>query len=291
MWVNENKNDNEQYIFCKAGLFPSPIHPYMNDEDEYEDIMKRFYNLGIFVAKVIFDDRLIDLPFSEPFCKLLINRKLTIKDFNIIYPELGKTINQFIELIKLKKDITSDNSLSEEQKKKEKISSITIRNGKIEDLYLLFTVPGHDDWELKKGGKNISLNIHNIEEYVKLIIEFYFEVSIRGQIDCFINGFNTVFPISTLHVFTESEILILISGSDDKSDWSPQSILENLKFQAGYNSSSLVIKYLVDILSEFNVEERRDFLRFLTGSPRLPIGGFKSLNSKFTITKKRRNPS
>ena len=32
--------------------------------------------------------------------------------------------------------------------------------------------------------------------------------------------------------------------------------------------------------------ERRQFLQFLTGSPRLPIGGFAALNPKLTIVKK-----
>lgn len=34
---------------------------------------------------------------------------------------------------------------------------------------------------------------------------------------------------------------------------------------------------------EFNEEERRQFLLFLTGSPKLPIGGFKALNPVFTV--------
>jgi E3 ubiquitin-protein ligase TRIP12 len=30
-------------------------------------------------------------------------------------------------------------------------------------------------------------------------------------------------------------------------------------------------------------DERKEFLKFMTGSPRLPLGGFKSLDPKMTV--------
>jgi E3 ubiquitin-protein ligase TRIP12 len=36
-------------------------------------------------------------------------------------------------------------------------------------------------------------------------------------------------------------------------------------------------------MSELSKEQRRDFLQFITGSPKLPIGGFKSLTPMFTV--------
>jgi len=41
--------------------------------------------------------------------------------------------------------------------------------------------------------------------------------------------------------------------------------------------------YLANVLVSFNIEQRRRFLQFLTGSPRLPVGGLKSLRPKLTI--------
>jgi E3 ubiquitin-protein ligase TRIP12 len=37
---------------------------------------------------------------------------------------------------------------------------------KIEDLSLVFTLPGHPNIELKKGGKDCSVTIHNLDQYV-----------------------------------------------------------------------------------------------------------------------------
>jgi E3 ubiquitin-protein ligase TRIP12 len=43
---------------------------------------------------------------------------------------------------------------------------------------------------------------------------------------------------------------------------------------------------LIEILTELNVEQQAAFITFLTGSPRLPIGGLKALQPHFTIVRK-----
>jgi hypothetical protein len=50
-------------------------------------------------------------------------------------------------------------------------------------------------------------------------------------------------------------------------------ILENTKFSHGYSQNSKVVGYLLDVLTEFTPRQRRAFLMFVTGTPRLPIGG------------------
>ncbi len=51
-------------------------------------------------------------------------------------------------------------------------------------------------------------------------------------------------------------------------------------------SHSRAVKFLLEVLSGMTAEERRQFLQFVTGSPRLPIGGFKALNPRMTIVRK-----
>ena len=43
---------------------------------------------------------------------------------------------------------------------------------------------------------------------------------------------------------------------------------------------------LYEVMSEYNREEQRQFLQFVTGCPRLPVGGFKALSPPLTIVKK-----
>ena len=50
------------------------------------------------------------------------------------------------------------------------------------------------------------------------------------------------------------------------------------------NSKSFID--FITILCEFDNLERKLFLKFVTGCPTLPIGGFKNLNPKITVVKK-----
>ena len=43
---------------------------------------------------------------------------------------------------------------------------------------------------------------------------------------------------------------------------------------------------LLEIMGEFNSEQQRAFLRFVTGAPKLPSGGLAALNPKLTIVRK-----
>ena len=49
--------------------------------------------------------------------------------------------------------------------------------------------------------------------------------------------------------------------------------MDSVKADHGFSNESRAFKNLLWVMSEFNVEERRQFLQFITGSPKLPIGG------------------
>lgn len=49
--------------------------------------------------------------------------------------------------------------------------------------------------------------------------------------------------------------------------------MEALKADHGFNVESKAIRDLVEILSDYDASTRRAFLQFITGSPKLPIGG------------------
>jgi E3 ubiquitin-protein ligase TRIP12 len=53
---------------------------------------------------------------------------------------------------------------------------------------------------------------------------------------------------------------------------------------------SKAIRNLLQIMSDYDNQERRDFLQFITGSPKLPIGGFKALTPMLTVVCKPREP-
>ena len=46
-----------------------------------------------------------------------------------------------------------------------------------------------------------------------------------------------------------------------------------MKADHGFNVESSAIRDLVTVMSEYDSSARRNFLQFITGSPKLPIGG------------------
>lgn len=79
-------------------------------------------------------------------------------------------------------------------------------------------------------------------------------------------------------------------------------LLDCVKADHGFNIDSKSIRNLLEILSSFSLNDRRVFLQFLTGSPKLPIGGnphllsfltcvgFKKLLPPFTVVCKPNEP-
>lgn len=50
-------------------------------------------------------------------------------------------------------------------------------------------------------------------------------------------------------------------------------LMEYCRPDHGYSHDSRAIQFLFEVLSEFDSLEQRQFIQFVTGSPRLPVGG------------------
>lgn len=131
----------------------------------------------------------------------------------------------------------------------------------------------------------MAVTVNNLENYINLVSHWYLIEGVTKQMEAFKEGFNSVFTSSHLKLFYPEELQQLFCGSTYKS-WDFNMLVESCKTDHGFTHESKAIRHLFEILSSYNAEEQRKFLQFLTGSPRLPIGGFKSLIPPFTIVRK-----
>ena len=92
------------------------------------------------------------------------------------------------------------------------------------------------------------------------------------------SGFNEVFPLDALKCFFEDEIEAMMCGTGEK--WSVEALTDTIKFDHGYTATSTAIGFFLDILTELDAADQRRFLRFVTGSPRLPPGGIAALHPR-----------
>lgn len=107
---------------------------------------------------------------------------------------------------------------------------------------------------------------------------------IAPQLNSFIDGFSRLFPYKNMLLFSPNEIADLFGRVEE--DWSPETLFTYLVADHGYTMDSPTIRDLISIISTFDNQEKRMFLQFLTGSPKLPLGGFKSLKPKLTVVLK-----
>lgn len=60
-------------------------------------------------------------------------------------------------------------------------------------------------------------------------------------------------------------------------------LTEAMKADHGFNVESPAIRDLVGIMSDYDGPARRNFLQFITGSPKLPIGGLSRVLMPFNL--------
>uniref|UniRef100_A0A8C3IHR0 E3 ubiquitin-protein ligase n=1 Tax=Chrysemys picta bellii TaxID=8478 RepID=A0A8C3IHR0_CHRPI len=197
---------------------------------------------------------------------------------------VARSVYHLEDIVRQKKRLEQDKSQTKESLQYA-LENLNMNGCSVDDLGLDFTLPGFPNIELKKGGKDIPVTIHNLEEYLRLVIFWALNEGVSRQFDSFRDGFESVFPLSHLQYFYPEELDQLLCGS--KTDtWDAKTLMECCRPDHGYTHDSRAVKYLFEILSSLDSEQQRLFLQFVTGSPRLPVGGFRSLNPPLTIVRK-----
>ncbi|WMV13255.1 hypothetical protein MTR67_006640 [Solanum verrucosum] len=270
---------DKELVQAPLGLFPRPWSSTVEtaDGNQFPKVIEYFRLLGRVMAKALQDGRLLDLPLSTAFYKLVLGQELDLYDILSFDAELGKTLQELQALVSRKQNLESIGGQGQEN-----INDLHFRGIPVEDLCLDFTLPGYPEYVLKAGNNNVDLC--NLEEYVTLVVDATVRTGIGRQMEAFRSGFNQVFEISALQIFSPTELDYLLCGR--KELWKAETLVDHIKFDHGYTAKSPAIVYLLEIMGEFTPEQQRAFCQFVTGAPRLPPGGLAVLNPKLTIVRK-----
>ncbi|KAF2302058.1 hypothetical protein GH714_031988 [Hevea brasiliensis] len=241
------------------GLFPRPFPPN-NDASEgsqFYKVVEYFRLVGRVMAKALQDGRLLDLPLSTAFYKLVLGQELDLYDILSFDMEFGKVLQELHTLVCRKHYIESSGTDN-----RDAIASLRFRGAVIEDLCLDFTLPGYPDYILKPGDETVDIN--NLEEYISLVVDATVKTGIMRQVEAFKAGFNQVFDISSLQIFSPQELDYLLCGRREL--WEPETLVDHIKFDHGYTAKSPAIINLLEIMGEFTPEQQRAFCQFVTGT-------------------------
>ncbi|KAJ6160159.1 hypothetical protein N7497_004696 [Penicillium chrysogenum] len=283
IWRDTDGSSGTEYAFGKRGLFPAP----MSDGQAGQEIGKKQLNifkvLGKFVARSMLDSRIIDISFNPAFFRIadtLSSVAPSLGTVKLVDQDLAKSLFMLKEFVDAKNAVEANRSLSPAHKI-EAVQNITVHGAHVDDLGLDFTLPGYPAIELIPGGTDVPLTIENVDIYIERVIDMTLGSGVRRQVDAFRAGFSQVFPFSSLRAFTPSELVMLFGQAEE--DWSIETLMDSIKADHGFNMDSRSVRNLLQTMSELDHQQRRDFLQFVTGSPKLPIGGFKSLTPIFTV--------
>ncbi|XP_070604106.1 NEDD4-like E3 ubiquitin-protein ligase WWP1 isoform X5 [Erythrolamprus reginae] len=213
------------------------------------DHLSYFCFIGRFIAMALFHGKFIDTGFSLPFYKRMLNKKLTIKDLESIDTEF------YNSLIWIR-----DNNIEE----------CNLEMYFCVDMELLGKVTSH---ELKSGGSNLLVTEENKEEYIGLMAEWRFSRGVQEQTKAFLDGFNEVVPLQWLQYFDEKELEVMLCGMQevDMADWQRNTAYRH------YTRNSKQIMWFWQFIKEADNEVRMRLMQFVTGTCRLPLGGFAEL--------------
>ncbi|KAL5858478.1 hypothetical protein ACOSQ3_005936 [Xanthoceras sorbifolium] len=275
----DNVSGTGDLVQAPLGLFPRPWPPNADASEgsQFSKAIEYFRLVGRVMAKALQDGRLLDLPLSTALYKLVLGQELDLHDILSFDPEFGKILQELHVLVCRKQYLESTGCDNQDA-----IADLRFRGAPVEDLCLDFSLPGYPDYILKPGEEIVDIN--NLEEYISLVVDATVKTGIMRQVEAFRAGFNQVFDVTSLQIFTPHELDHLLCGRREL--WETETLAEHIKFDHGYNAKSPAIVNLLEIMGEFTPDQQRAFCQFVTGAPRLPPGGLAVLNPKLTIVRK-----
>ncbi|KAG9478699.1 hypothetical protein GDO78_012386 [Eleutherodactylus coqui] len=138
-------------------------------------------------------------------------------------------------------------------------------------MYCLFEYAGKSNYCLQINPAS-TINPDHLS-YFCFIGRFIAMVRVEEQTKAFLDGFNAVVPLQWLQYFDEKELEVMLCGMQevDLSDWQRNTVYRH------YTRNSKQIIWFWQFVKEMDNEVRLRLLQFVTGTCRLPLGGFAEL--------------
>uniref|UniRef100_A0A8C4HR59 E3 ubiquitin-protein ligase HACE1 n=1 Tax=Dicentrarchus labrax TaxID=13489 RepID=A0A8C4HR59_DICLA len=258
--ILSNEIINPDYALFTQSADGTTFQPNSNSSVN-PDHLNYFQFAGHILGLALYHRQLVNIYFTRSFYKHILGIPVNYQDVSSIDPEYAKNLQWIL-----------DNDISDL------------------GLELTFSVEtdvfgAMEEVPLKPGGTSILVTQDNKAEYVQLVTELRMTRAIQPQINAFLQGFHTFIPASLIQLFDEYELELLLSGMPeiDVQDW-----CRNTEYTSGYDPQEPVIQWFWEVVKSLTQEERVLLLQFVTGSSRVPHGGFAYLMGgsglqKFTI--------
>uniref|UniRef100_A0A7S0C7I7 HECT-type E3 ubiquitin transferase n=1 Tax=Proboscia inermis TaxID=420281 RepID=A0A7S0C7I7_9STRA len=219
-----------------------------------------FRFVGRIVGKAVVDGFLLDAHFTRSLYKHMLGSKPTHHDMEAIDPDYYKNLKMILEYNLA--DIGLDLTFSTEDHSFGRSQTI----------------------DLIPDGRNVHVTEDTKAKYVSLVCQHRMTTAIDRQIKSYLEGFYDLVKPELISIFTAKELELLISGMPDID---MHDLQRNTEYQH-YKASDPQIGWFWNIMFSLKKSEKASFLQFVTGSAKVPLGGFAELQGmrgtqKFSI--------
>ncbi|XP_048826786.1 probable E3 ubiquitin-protein ligase HERC3 isoform X2 [Brienomyrus brachyistius] len=201
-----------------------------------------FLWLGVLCGMALYNFCIINFHFPLVLFKKLLSHKPTLKDLEDLSPVEARSLN---EVLKEEEDF-------------------------VDQLDLDFTAKGH---ELVPNGREKLVTKFNRCEYVDAYVNYVFNVSVKQQFSAFAEGFSRGCPNEKWKMFVPEELLAVFTGNVNY-EW--EELRKNATYK-GYSADHENIQRFWSVFAELSEQQKKNFLSFMTGSDRLPVGGLSKV--------------
>jgi ubiquitin-protein ligase E3 A len=214
-----------------------------------------FQLIGTIIGLAVYNNVILDVSFPQALYRKLLGHKLDMVDLEEVEPALASGLSELLKFI-------------EED-------GVTVEEVFDRDFVYEYEVfDEHVAEELCDNGKNRKLTVANRDEFVDLTRDLILHQSIEMQFRRFNEGFRSVADRELMQTLHPEELELLVCGQPS-FDFNE---LESSTRYEGYEDSDPTIQFFWKVLHTFDLEDKKLFLKFTTGSDRVPIGGLKDLN-------------
>ncbi|RHY30387.1 hypothetical protein DYB32_004341 [Aphanomyces invadans] len=283
--VNGHEDSSGDVIRHPNGLFPLPV---LDATDVLKD---RFRLMGRLAGKALQDERLLPLPLSSQFLRLVLGEPIAVDDVATIFLEPGRIL---FSLYKASKALESGQRdvMIEKMRADEWLATVDlnfvdpITQAELGTLSVEIARES-DVWLVDVNGSAKAVTVDNLHSYVELVLRSWLDRGVAAQVEAFQEGLSEVVALKKLKLLFVDELQLTLCGTVDV-DWTKESLRQTIKLAHGYTSSSEPIEHFIDVLVDMTTAQRRAFLLYVTGCPHLPPGGvgFEKLKPPFEVVRR-----
>jgi len=258
---------SEQLFHPHAGLFmysatdnlTYQINPLAASLHGDETAARMFRVTGRLLGKALLDRQLLTVSLNRPLLKHVLALSVTFSDLEQVDASLHRNLKWILEC----------------------------RAGEVEGLCQTFTVTEEHLGQVREvplvaGGGDLEVSDENKVAFVQARFKHAMMDRIAASLGELLNGFYEVVPLSVLHGSNSKgerldaqELEVLLCGIPEinVADWKSHTTYTN-----GVDKSSRRVTLFWKVVEEvLDQDQRTRLLQFVTGTSRLPAGGFANL--------------